>query len=59
MICNVCGNKTDFTMIKDIAYWNDEKKIFEDIISGGQECVCDVCMGNNREGEHIDSEGDY
>ena len=46
-------------MIKDIAYWNDEKKIFEDIMSGGQECVCDICMKSNREGEHIDTEGDY
>lgn len=59
MLCKNCGNTKDFTMIRDIAYWNDEKKIFEDTISGDDYYVCDVCMAGNEEGKHIDTEGDY
>ena len=46
-------------MIKETAYWNDEKKKFEDAGQDSDEYyVCDVCMRNNKEG-HIDTEGNY
>jgi len=59
MICKRCGNTKRFTMIKDILYWDAEKKIFERILNGEEHYVCDDCMINNEEGKHIDTEGDY
>jgi len=60
MICKRCGNKKDFTMIREIAYWDSEDKMFKDTQDGGDEFyVCDTCMSNNEEGGHIDTEGDY
>ena len=60
MICKNCGNTTNFTMIKEIAYWNDEKRRFDDATEEGEEYfVCDECMHKNEEGKHIDTEGEY
>lgn len=59
MLCKKCGNGTQFTMIREIAFWNDEKKEFEGETGNSEYYVCDVCMGNNEEGSHIDTEGDY
>ena len=60
MKCKNCGNTKDFTMIREIAFWNAEKKKFEDATEDGDEYyVCDKCMMDNDEGGHIDTEGDY
>ena len=59
MICKRCGNTKRFTMIREILYWDAEKKIFEKILGGKERCVCDDCMMNNKEGKYIDTEGDH
>lgn len=60
MKCKTCGNTKNFTMIEEIAFWNDKEKKFEpDLVGEGSEYyVCDVCMRKNKEG-FIDTEGDY
>jgi hypothetical protein len=46
-------------MIREISFWNKEKKVFEDETGNSEYYVCDTCMQNNEEGSHIDTEGDY
>ena len=58
MKCKNCGNTKDFTMIREIAFWNADKKEFEPITDSDEYYVCDVCMAKNKEG-FIDVEGDY
>ena len=59
MKCKNCGNTERFTMIREIAFWNKEKKVFEDETGNSEYYVCDDCMTKNEEGSHIDTEGDY
>lgn len=60
MKCKRCGNTTEFTMVREIAFWNDKQKRFDDATSEGDEYyVCDTCMNDNEEGKYIDTEGDY
>ena len=63
MICNRCGNKKEFTMIREIAYWNDEKKKFEDATAWDEYYICDNCAKKHEVDKDgvvfIDTEGDY
>ena len=59
MLCKRCGNKTEFTMLKEVECWNDKEKKFEVVTDSDAYFVCDVCMRNNEEGKYIDTEGDY
>ena len=60
MKCNRCGNTEYFTMIKETAVWNNDKKRFDDIGQDADEYyVCDNCMAHNNEGGFIDTEGEY
>ena len=59
MICNLCGNRKEFTMLKETEAWNDKEKKYEPITDGDEYYVCDTCMTNSQAGGHIDTEGDY
>ena len=55
MKCNTCGNKTEFTMVREIGYWDDKDKMFKDV-----DCVPDewiICTSCNS--AKVDTEGDY
>lgn len=58
MKCNRCGNTEVFTMIREIAFWNDKEKKFEPDLAcvGDEYYVCDVCMVKATK---VDTEGDY
>ena len=54
MKCEECGNKEDFTMVKEIAYWDNKDKMFKDVDVSEEYITCAIC-GSVK----IDTEGDY
>ena len=56
MKCMDCENNKQFTMVKEVAYWNDEKKefVWDKDSQGDEYYTCDMC-GSGK----IDTEGDY
>ena len=57
MKCKKCGNKKSFTMVREVAFWNEKEKKFEDATEDGDEfIVCDKCMAKASK---INTEEDY
>jgi len=54
MKCKDCGNTTNFTMVREIASWNDIEKRLEELKHWDEYIVCDDC-----DSDKVDTENDY
>jgi len=55
MKCKNCGNKEDFTMVREIGYWENKEKMFKDVDRVPEEyIICGIC-GSVK----VDTEEDY
>ena len=55
MKCKKCGNETDFRLMREIAQWDKEKRLWiEDRLD--DEIMCNECNGFDIENEEWDFE---